>query len=180
MLGVGWVVELAAQDGATMDLLAPQLETLSGLSNFTVLSLGGNDAVGHLDILVPRPSTSTQMLTLLMNIADDFEEDYARVLRMLQARSDRLIVCTIYEPPLAGPDQARLAEVPLSILNDRIIRAATKFGVDVLDLRSVCTDARDFVQEIEPSAEGARKIAAAIAGIVQAPRGGRGSRVFAS
>jgi hypothetical protein len=48
-------------------------------------------------------------------------------------------------------------------VNDRIVRAARRVGAHVLELRDVCTEASDFVMQIEPSAQGARKIAAAIA-----------------
>jgi lysophospholipase L1-like esterase len=161
-----------------MDLLPLQLPTPSGRPDVIVLSLGGNDAVGHLDILAPRPTTSIEFLTLLQNIADDFEEEYSAVLQMLRPLTDRLIVCTIYEPPLEHPEQARLAQVPLAIFNDRIIRIATRCGVDVLDLRSVCTERSDFVLEIEPSAKGARKIAGAIMVVIQEPETGPGSRVY--
>jgi hypothetical protein len=89
------------------------------------------------------------------------------------------MVCTIYEPPLSNPTLARLARVPLSLLNDRIIRSATRIGADVIDLRAVCTDVADFVQEIEPSAAGARKIATAIERALQAPPGQPTSRLFA-
>jgi hypothetical protein len=67
-----------------------------------------------------------------------------------------------YEPPLLDPMTARLARIPLSLMNDQILRAASDAGRDVLDLRRVCTDPTDFVREIEPSPVGARKIAAAI------------------
>ncbi len=167
LLGAGWVVELVAQDGATMDLLPPQLEELSRRPQVTVLSVGGNDAMEHFDILSPRATTSIEMLTLLENIAEDFEEEYARVLALVRPTTDRLIVCTIYEAPLFDAEMARLARVPLALLNDRIIRTARRHGVEVLELRSVCTEAGDFVLEIEPSAEGARKIASAIAGVVR-------------
>jgi lysophospholipase L1-like esterase len=178
LLGPGWAVALAAQDGATMDLLPLQLQELSGRPDVTILSLGGNDAAGNLDILQPRHTTSTEILTLLENIADDFEEQYAEVLAQLRPLTQRLIVCTIYEPPLENSEQARLALVPLGILNDRIIRCATRAGVDVLDLRSICTEPGDFVQEIEPSATGARKVAEAIAAVIGDPRAGPGGRVY--
>ncbi len=178
MLGGEWAVELVAQDGATMDLLPPQLDLISRHTDVVILSVGGNDAIGHLDILEPRASTTTQMLTLLENIADDFEEDYRGVVEAVRARTERLIVCTIYEPPLLHEDMARMARVPLAILNDRIIRTAVRLGVDVLELRSVCTSPSDFVQEIEPSAAGARKIAAAIAAIVKESGPGSASRVY--
>ena len=48
------------------------------------------------------------------------------------------------------PDTAaRLARVPLTLLNDQIIRIASTCRVDVLDLRTVCTRPSDFVKDIE-------------------------------
>jgi hypothetical protein len=61
---------------------------------------------------------------------------------------------------------AELARVPLALLNDRIVRTASRLGLDVLELRSICTDPADFVKQIEPSPQGAEKIANAIAGLV--------------
>ena len=177
MLGAAWTVELAAQDGATIDLLPPQLELLSRRPELAILSVGGNDAIGYLDILAPRRTTTTQMLTLLENIVDDFEEAYRGALVDVMTRTERLVVCTIYEPPMANDEMARLVRVPLSLFNDRIIQVASRLGVDILDLRSVCTLPSDFVQEIEPSARGGRKIAEAIAAVVQGSGPGQASRV---
>ena len=74
---------------------------------------------------------------------------------------------------------ARLARAPIAVCNDRIIVAGARRGLDVIDLRAVCTDDEDFTLQIEPSARGAEKIARAIAAAVQddgsTPRG----RLFA-
>ncbi len=43
------------------------------------------------------------------------------------------------------------------MFNDVIIRAALDFRADVLELRAVCTQARDFANPIEPSREGGRR-----------------------
>ena len=74
LLGPLWSVELEARDGATMDLLLLQLDALSGPPDVAVLSVGGNDAAGHLDILEPRSTTTTGMLTVLRNIVEAFEQ----------------------------------------------------------------------------------------------------------
>jgi hypothetical protein len=134
-----------------------------GRPDVAVVSVGGNDLVAHVGILSPRVASSSQLFSSLLDIAEKFETRYARVLAMLRPGVERLIVCTIYEVPLNGPETARLARVPLAVFNDRIIRVAGRFGAEVLELRDVCTVASDFVEQIEPSAEGARKIAAAIA-----------------
>lgn len=163
LLGAGWSVALVARDGATTDEIGPQLLRLPpGRPDVAVLSVGGNDLVEHIGILTPRVASSSQLFSSLLDIADKFEKRYARVLGMLCPGVERLIVCTIYEVPLDGPEAARLARVPLAVFNDRIIRAAVRVGAEVLELRDVCTVTSDFVEQIEPSAEGARKIAAAI------------------
>jgi hypothetical protein len=68
----------------------------------------------------------------------------------------------------------------LALLNDRILRTGARLGLDVLELRSVCTEPGDFVQQIEPSAQGAAKIARAIAALVQGGTSLRSGRVFAA
>jgi hypothetical protein len=168
-LGPNWTVELFARDGSTMADLRFQVSHLPPRSQLGVLSIGGNDAVDHIGILdEPAPGTK-DVLARLAAITEDFRIKYDHVLRDLQPRFERLVVCTIYEPPLADPLMARLARVPLSLLNDQIVRAATAACVDVLDLRAVCRVSTDFVKEIEPSAQGAKKIAAAIAGLLEIP-----------
>ncbi len=166
-LGTGWTVELLARDGATMADLRHQFGNLRKGAEVAVLSIGGNDAIAHIEVL-DRPATgSAAVLSELAAITEEFGINYRRALADLVPRVRRAIVCTIYEPPLHNPAAARLARVPLSLLNDRIIREANRVGVDVLDLRTVCTETADFVKEIEPSAAGAKKIAAAIDTVIR-------------
>lgn len=166
-LGTGWTVELLARDGATMADLRHQFGNLRKGAEVAVLSIGGNDAIAHIEVL-DRPATgSAAVLSELAAITEEFGLNYRRALADLVPRVRRAIVCTIYEPPLHNPAAARLARVPLSLLNDRIIREANRVGVDVLDLRTVCTETTDFVKEIEPSAAGAKKIATAIDTVIR-------------
>lgn len=145
----------------------------------TVLSAGGNDAVDHVGIMYPRSAVNVAVMEELHGIADAFGRTYQGVVEAVAARTSRLIVCTVYEPPLADPDTARLVRVPLSLLNDQIVRAAVRTGCDVLDLRAVFSEPSDFVLEIEPSAAGAGKLAAAIARQVDSAGSHPvGSRIF--
>jgi hypothetical protein len=166
-LGTAWIVELLARDGATMADLRFQLTHLPKVTDAAVLSIGGNDAVGHIGVLNQRANGSAQVLDQLAKITEEFRAGYRRAIADLQPRVRRVIVCTIYEPPLADSVTARLARVPLTLLNDQIIREASRAGVDVLDLRTVCTEPTDFVKEIEPSPAGARKIAGAIDAVLR-------------
>jgi lysophospholipase L1-like esterase len=167
-------------DGSTMADISSQLRQLSGRPDVAVLSVGGNDAVQHVAILSRPATSSAEALHQLLAIAEDFAARYDAVARAVAKRADRVVVCTIYEAPLEPPMYAELARVPLSLLNDRIIRVGSQLGLDVLDLRTVCNDPRDFVLQIEPSARGAAKIAQAIAALVSEKEKLGSARVFSA
>lgn len=179
MLLPEWSVLRAARDGARMRDVDSQLRQLGARPAVGVLSIGGNDATAHLGLLERRATSAAEILEELLEIADDFASHYERVVRAVQRRFERTVVCTIYEVQLEPPVLARLAKVPLAVLNDRIVRIAASLGVEVLELRSVCTTPDDFVLQIEPSARGAAKIARAIAALVTGETPLVTGRVFA-
>ena len=178
MLGPGRTVELLARDGAVMSEIPYQLARLRGDADVSILSVGGNDALGHIGILEEGAAAARTVLSRLADIAEDFGARYRGVLAEARPRSRRLVACTIYEPPIFDATTTRLIRVPLSLLNDQIVREAARAGVDVLDLRSVCTSAADFVRQIEPSAQGARRIAAAIETVVRGVPSGAAIALF--
>jgi hypothetical protein len=59
------------------------------------------------------------------------------------------------------------------MLNNGVFRAAYRWGLDVLELRAICTDPGDFTQQISPSGAGALKIARAIAALAGGTDGRR-------
>src|SRR5690606_16354520 len=133
------------------------------------LSIGGNDVRQHAAMLQGEVGEGLQLLDLLIGIADDFAESYEAVAKSVAAKAARTVLCTIYEVKFEPAAIARLARAPLDMLNDRICRVAVRLGLEVLDLRTVCTLPADFVLQIEPSAQGAEKIASAISLLVQDP-----------
>jgi hypothetical protein len=161
-----WLVRRLAQDGAIMSDIQTQLRDLNDRPSVAVLSIGGNDALRHLSLLDRATSGSADVLQELLVIVDDFGSEYESVARSVAGHAERTVLCTIYNVQLQPARYAELARVPIALLNDRIIQTAGRLGVDVLELRSVCTDPEDFVQQIEPSARGALKIASAIATLV--------------
>jgi len=166
LVAPAWAVHRLAQDGATMRGLPPQLALLDYRPDAAVLSVGGNDLMAYVD-MIQRPATSVaEVLGELLAIADGFHLHYEAAVRSVMGRADRTILCTIYEVPLQPPMAGTLARVPLGLVNDRILRIGAELGLEVLELRRVCTEVEDFVLEIEPSAQGAEKIARAIAGIL--------------
>jgi lysophospholipase L1-like esterase len=179
LLAPSWGVELLAQDGARMSDVRHQL-AVAGRPAVAILSIGGNDAIEHLELLAKPASSSADVLNELVAIADAFASRYQAVAGAVADRAGRVILCTIYEVPLEPPALARLARVPLALLNDRIIRTGARLGLDVLELRSVCTEAADFTWQIEPSARGAEKIANAIAAVLRDVPGLGSARVFSA
>jgi lysophospholipase L1-like esterase len=178
LLGPAWTVRLLAQDGATMSGLQRQLAQLDGAVDCAVLSIGGNDAIAHMGLL-QRPSRHTgEALEELLAVADAFGREYETAAAAVALWAERTILCTIYEVRLDPPVFARRARVPLAVLNDRIIGTGARLGLDVLELRSVCTEAADFVRQIEPSGKGAAGIAGAIAGVVQGGTSLTAARVY--
>jgi hypothetical protein len=145
LLAPEWTVTRLARDGAVIADVRFQLSDLPRRTEVAILSV----------------------LSQLADIADQFAKRYVALAEQLASRVDRLVVCTIYEPPMFDALSARLARVPLGVLNDRIVRVASQLQLDVLELRTVCTETSDFVLQIEPSAAGARKIAVAIAAMIR-------------
>jgi hypothetical protein len=173
-----WKVSLLAAEGSAMAAVASQLKQLPADVDLVVLSIGGNDAMTHVDLLEQPTKSSGDTLDALVGMVDDFAAGFDPVAKSVRDRSPRLVVCTIYEPPLVGLNTASRARVLLTLLNDHILRTAYRWGLDVLDLRAICTIPEDFTQQIAPSATGAAKIGRAIAGIA-AGTGGRKVTVIA-
>lgn len=72
-----------------------QLDELEARASIAVLSVGGNDALEHIDVLESRQIRSDELLHRLVRIADDFEKRYfttARtcVLSLTASRTDRI------------------------------------------------------------------------------------------
>lgn len=180
LLGEAWAVRRFATDGATMRDVAGQLRRLRDQAAIAVLSVGGNDAIEHVGILEQPTLSSGMVLEQLDAIAAGFQKEYEAVVRAVAERANRVVLCTIYEVQLEPPVFTKRVRVPLGVLNDRILRTAASLGLDALELRSVCTEPSDFVQQIEPSPQGAEKIANAIAGVVRGNGGLSAGRVFAA
>ena len=177
-LGADWSVKLLARDGAVMTSVSDQLRRLDGTPDVAVLSIGGNDAFGQVGLLERPEMPADQLLDELLTFADRFARQYEEVARAVAERAEHTLLCTIYEVPLGTPRRGRLARAPLGMLNDRIIRIGSRLGVGVLELRTVCTDPGDFTQQIEPSAQGAARIAQAIADVVEGSASVRSGSVY--
>jgi GDSL-like Lipase/Acylhydrolase family len=157
-----WKSTLYAVDGATSHDVGRQFDRLNASVSHIVLSLGGNDALMHAELLDHPVRSTGEALEIFYERTMDFQTSYGYALEALLALGRPVQVCTIYNGNLGGVDSVR-ATMALTLWNDVILRSALKFGLDVIELRMVCTELADFANPLEPSNSGGRKIAQAIA-----------------
>jgi hypothetical protein len=165
-LPAGWTASLLAVDGAVIRDVPRQLARIPAEATDLVLSVGGNDALGHIDLLTRRARSAAEVLGWFAGAVSGFAPRYRALLKQIADRRDdaqRVTVCTIYEGNLGDAELQRAASAALGIFNDAITRAAREHEWPVLELRDLCTDAADYANPIEPSVCGGEKIARAIA-----------------
>jgi len=165
LLPTGWSTSLNARDGTGITQVGGQLARLPKETTHLVVSMGGND-LWPLPMLMPRRTDTTmEFLGWVTTQAKDFEKRYQLALGELCALGHDVTVCTVYGAGLPDQKGERFRTL-LGVFDDLIVRAARQRQLRVIELRDVCVEARDFVNSIEPSAAGGRKIAGAIAAAV--------------
>jgi hypothetical protein len=174
----GWQATLLAVDGAIIADVRDQLGGLDQSATHLFLSAGGNDANYASGILAQAVQTVGGAADLLAKVQGQFRHNYQELLGEILALAKPLAVCTIYDaiPGLTAAQRAALA-----LFNDVIHRSALEAGAAVIDLRLVCTEADDYsaISPIEPSGQGAAKIARVIAHVAAAaPSSSGAGRVY--
>jgi len=162
-------VSLLARDGSVLQDMAAQVARLRELpvaADWLVVSCGGNDVLGLVGAMHSQVATVLEAAELLAAWQAGFRRGYLDMLDLLSAQSSPVAVATIYDGVPGISPGLRTALAPF---NDVILREAVLRRLPVLDLRVVCDEAGDYASSspIEPSAQGGRKIAAAIGELVQ-------------
>jgi lysophospholipase L1-like esterase len=166
-LPAGWTASLAAEDGAMASDVARQLRRLPHGATHVVVSAGGNDALGHADLVEARAGSVAEALARLADASEAFERRYRAMTADVLAVGVPVVLCTVYWPRFADPTYQRLTVTALAHFNDAILRVAIEHGLPVIDLRLVCDADGDYANPIEPSVQGGAKIAAAITRVVR-------------
>ena len=160
-----WEATLLAVDGAVITDIPRQFARLPRAATDIVLSVGGNDALGHLDLFDRRARNGAEPLGWFADAASGFLDRYRAMLKRIATEKEeaqRVAICTIYTGNL-GPETQRAATAGIAIFNDAIARAARAYGWPIIELRDLFTDAADYANPIEPSVRGGAKLARAIA-----------------
>ncbi len=161
-LPAGWKAALRAVDGDITRDVRAQLVGVPPDATHLVVSVGGNDALGHTGILQQSARSFAEVLASLAQIAEGFEREYRRMLEAVLERGLPTVVCTIYNGRFPDPIMQTLTSTALTVFNDVITQQAFLAGVPLIDLRLICTEDADYANPIEPSSQGGDKIARAI------------------
>jgi hypothetical protein len=164
----GWTASSNAIDGSTSLDIASQLERLPADATNLVVSVGGNDALKHKELLDETASSVAEVLYKLGQIRNEFRTNYRSMLEGVMARKLPAAVCTIYEANYRDPDTHLIAATGLSVFNDIITREAFARGIPLIDLRLIVTESADYAHDVEPSVKGGAKITKAIATLISA------------
>ncbi len=167
LLPPSWKASSCAIDGATTAGLAAQLARVPGDATHLVISIGGNDALQNSDLLSLRVQSTAQALQIFADRIAAFERGYRTAIAHAMRLARSTAICTVYNGALE-PERAAIARVGLALFNDVILRTAVDLRLDALELRSVCTEAGDYANPIEPSGQGGLKIARAIGRLIGA------------
>jgi hypothetical protein len=156
------IVTLLARDGSICTDITQQITLIPRDATHLVLSIGGNDALGALNLLTQPAKTVADGLRMLANLVAAFRERHAMAVEACNRSGLPLSICTIYDGRLPDPDLRNLTVPALAAYNDAIIRNVFQARLPLIDLRLVCTEDTDYANPIEPSSLGGEKIAKVI------------------
>jgi hypothetical protein len=159
-----WQATLLAVDGHVTQNVSEQLQSLPVDASDLVISVGGNDALGHAH-LVNDVESEEQLTRLLKEVLPEFRRQYATMLDAVMELSLHTTVCTIYDQcPFPEAKWRQLVPVALDAFDDIIQEEAGRHDIPVIELREICSVSEDYshLSPIEPSAIGGMKIVRAI------------------
>ena len=174
--------QIALDGDTTVEVLDNQLEKLDKTSDFIVLSIGGNDLLEHLHLLIDpvNKHTFSRNLEIMNEFIEPIRDRYEKIVEHLSKEEGKLLLCNLYNGDFDRDDgyetfegdeefifgigdllreKQEAATVIGMVFNDVVYSTGSKFGVDVLELREIFTESIDYANPIEPSHAGGGKLA---------------------
>ncbi len=151
---------LLAVDGHLVEDVPFQLRKIPDGATHFFLSVGGNNALEHVDLLNRRVESAGHGVALLGRAVEDFADAYRALLDRLTRELPRLQVCTVYNGDFGA--EAPIVSAAIRLFNDAIQRAANRCGLPVVELRDLLNRPEHYANPIEPSVEGGRVLAGEI------------------
>ena len=175
-----------AVDGDVTEDIHRQLQSLPDDATHLFISVGGNDALGGINVFTEPVANVGEALIYVNTMRNQFETRYKKMLQHALSQQLPLTVCSIYYPRFHSQNLERvfpdgngvneetfqqMAMAALANFNDVIFRQAFQLKVPLIDLRVLCDEDADFANPIEPSAVGGQKIARAIVDMLDSSEG---------
>jgi lysophospholipase L1-like esterase len=157
---------IAVDGDTTEEVLDNQLDILKNPVSHIVLSIGGNDLLQNLHLLQDETSGMKFALEKSSELIGEIQENYTKILQHLSQYDAKVLLCTVYEGDLESDvllaEYDKAGQAMLKMHNDSVYYLASKFDVDVLELRNIFTNKVDYANPIEPSHIGGEKLAKSI------------------
>ena len=166
---------LIAVDGDINNNVSKQLDNIPNDATHLFISIGGNDALMHIDAFTETVTTIGDALDSFNERVQEFERDYIKMLTNVIKYGLKTTLCTIYNPCFYHDNMDRISYmIPLSanlkklqqrsttalpLFNNIIFQEAFNFGLPLMDLRLIFNDKADYSNPIEPSVVGGMKMA---------------------
>ena len=133
---------IAVDGDTTEDVLDNQLDNLKEPVSHIVLSIGGNDLLQNLHLLQDETSGMKFALEKCSELIGEIQENYIKILERLLQYDAKVLLCTVYEGDLESDvllvEYDKAGQAMLKMHNDTVYYLASKFDVDVLELRNIC------------------------------------------
>ena len=175
LLDDGDKATLIAVDGDINNNVTKQLDNIPNDATHLFISIGGNDALIHIDAFTETLTTIGAALDFFNEKVQEFERDYIKMLTNVIKYGLKTTLCTIYNPCFDHDNMDRISYmIPLNanlkklqrrsttalpLFNNIIFQEAFNFGLPVMDLRLIFNDRADYASPIEPSVVGGIKMA---------------------
>ena len=139
---------IAVDGDTTEEVLENQLDILKEPVSHIVLSIGGNDLLQNLHLLQDETSAMKLALEKSSELIGEIQENYTKILEHLSQYDAKVLLCTVYEGDLESDvllaEYDKAGQAMLKMHNDTVYYLASKFEVDVLELRNIFTNKEDY------------------------------------
>ena len=175
LLDDGDKATLIAVDGDINNNVSEQLDNIPNDATHLFISIGGNDALMHIDAFTETVTTIGDALDSFNERVQEFERDYIKMLTNVIKYGLKTTLCTIYNPCFDHDNMDRISYMfppninfkklqrrsttALPLFNNIIFQEAFNFGLPLMDLRLIFNDKADYSNPIEPSVVGGIKMA---------------------
>ena len=115
LLDDGDKATLIAVDGDINNDVAKQLDNIPNDATHLFISIGGNDALMHIDAFTETVSTIGDALDSFNEMVQEFERDYIKMLTNVIKYGLKTTLCTIYNPCFDHDNMDRISYMFLQI-----------------------------------------------------------------